>query len=218
MKILCLTDIHGEKKKLSLLLEQEQDADLVLVAGDITHRGGYSEALAIMASLLDSDTPVYAVHGNMDKEGVNSLLQEKEIFIHGQCIVYENAAIIGLGGSNPTPFGTPQEYIDSDVPGILGNALNILAGKNIKILVSHAPPFDTRLDIAGNAGHVGSAAVRDIITTYDIDLCICGHIHETGGTDTIGTSICVNPGPLMKGNYAIVEISGDRIKVTRRKI
>ena len=68
MKILCITDVHGNGKKLSTVIEKESDSNLIIMAGDITHLGGYKEAETIMHPLFESNIPIKAVHGNMDRK------------------------------------------------------------------------------------------------------------------------------------------------------
>lgn len=67
------------------------------------------------------------------------------------------------------------------------------------VLVTHCPPSDTCLDMIGSGCHVGSSAVRKAIEKYSPALSLHGHIHESpevsgSRTDTIGKTLCVNPG------------------------
>lgn len=77
------------------------------------------------------------------------------------------------------------------------------------IAVIHAPPRDTRLDQApaideefrlqsDSAGvkmmSVGSSAVRRFIEERQPLLGLHGHVHESRGEDTIGRTLCINPG------------------------
>lgn len=232
MKILCITDIHGHNKKLSHVLNKESDSDLIILAGDITQLGGYKQAGEILKPLLESRIKIMAVHGNMDRRGVIDYLEEKGLSIHGRCVLEKNMIFLGIGGSNPTPFHTPHEYTDMEVNHILEYCLTRLnpnctnskvpiirdAGDKRKIFISHTPPVNTALDVVTSGAHVGSGLIREIISSYNIDLCICGHIHESAGTDKIGESMCVNPGAFRDGNYAIVDITDKCINIIRRLI
>jgi hypothetical protein len=40
-------------------------------------------------------------------------------------------------------------------------------------------------------------------------LAVSGHIHEAYGTDQIGSTLLVNPGPFRNGRYATIDINGD---------
>jgi Icc-related predicted phosphoesterase len=218
MKILCITDIHGNNKKLSPVLEKENDSTLIILGGDITHLGGYKQAAKILKPALESNIKILAVHGNIDRKGVLEYLEEKGLSIHGRCVCENDVLFLGLGGSNPTPHFTPQEYSDEDARQILKNALNGITRDKKTVFVSHAPPINTTLDFFSGGKHVGSRVTREVITTYQIDLCICGHIHESAGIDKIGKGICVNPGLFRDGYYAIATITDTNINVVRRYI
>ncbi|PKK89201.1 MAG: hypothetical protein CVV64_15440 [Candidatus Wallbacteria bacterium HGW-Wallbacteria-1] len=83
------------------------------------------------------------------------------------------------------------------------------------ILVTHCPPWGTALDKIGSGSgsgsgpgngsesHVGSRAIRSVVEKHSPLLALHGHIHEspevTGTfTDTVGSTLCVNPGRLEK--------------------
>ena len=59
--------------------------------------------------------------------------------------------------------------------------------------------------------------MRDFLLAGSVNLCICGHIHESAGEDILGGAQCVNLGPFKNGNYALVTIDGGKGLVTRRK-
>jgi predicted phosphodiesterase len=67
MVLLCLADIHGEGGGLEKVLREAPETETIIVAGDVTHLGGYEEAAAVLAPLLGSGRRVLAVAGNMDR-------------------------------------------------------------------------------------------------------------------------------------------------------
>jgi Icc-related predicted phosphoesterase len=206
MRFLCITDIHGKASKLSALLERERGGgiDCILVAGDITMLGGSREADRVMRPLLNAGVPLFAVHGNMDMNGVLGFIDEKGISIHGKTVVIGSVSVTGVGGSNVTPFKSPTEYSESQITELLEKSGALQAEKRNRILVSHTPPINTRLDIIANGTHAGSTAVRDFIVKENIKVCISGHIHESAGIDGIGECACVNSGAFLEGKYCII--------------
>jgi Icc-related predicted phosphoesterase len=219
VKLLCLADMHGEGAGLRDVLGRDAaDADLIVLAGDITHLGGHAEAEEILAPLLASGIPLVAVAGNMDRDGARGCLDEKGINIHGRGIVHGGVGFMGLGGGTPSPFGTPWEITELEAGEILASGLLGIAKAPYKVLVSHPPPRGTKLDRSFTGLHVGSEAVREFLLAGAVDLCICGHIHESAGEDTLGRAHCVNIGPFKNGSYAVVGITGAGALVTWRKL
>jgi uncharacterized protein len=217
MKILCLSDVHGEGAGLKEILPDASEVDVVVVAGDLTHLGGYAEAETVLAPLLESGAAIVAVAGNMDREGVREWLDEKAINIHGRGITIGQVGFMGLGGGTPSPFGTPWEISDEEAAGFLASGLAAISSCPYKVLVSHAPPRGTKIDRSFAGMHLGSGAVRDFLLAGSVDLCICGHIHESPGEDTLGRARCVNVGPFKNGRYALIAIEDGGAHVTWRK-
>jgi len=218
MKLLCLSDIHGEGAGLREILPGAADgADAVVLAGDLTHLGGYDEAKALLAPLLALGLPLLAVGGNMDREGVRRYITEKEIDIHGRGVMIGRVGFMGLGGGTPSPFHSPWELTDAEAQPLLARGREDIADADFKVLVSHPPPRGTKLDRSFAGLHVGSAAVRAFIESGAVDLCICGHIHEAAGEDTLADTPCVNLGPFKNGSYALLTVEGDRAHVLWRK-
>jgi Icc-related predicted phosphoesterase len=67
------------------------------------------------------------------------------------------------------------------------------------VLISHAPPADTCLDVINGGRHVGSVAVKKAIEKYRPHLSFHGHIHESYEitkifAQKIGRTIAINPG------------------------
>jgi uncharacterized protein len=217
MTLLCLSDIHGEVAGLREILADTAGIDAVVVAGDITHLGGYAEAETVLAPLQAAGIRTLAVAGNMDREGVRQLLGERGIDIHARGTIVGNVGFMGLGGGTPSPFGTPWELTDEAAAAFLATGLKDITSAPFKVLVSHAPPRGTKIDRSYAGLHFGSGAVRDFVLTAGVGLCISGHIHESPGEDTLGGCLCVNLGPFKNGRYALITISGDRPRVTWRK-
>lgn len=210
MRTLLVTDIHGDYEKLEKILEKE-DYEAILCAGDLGDAKEYSDYRANLEKVLEKfnqkDVLVKAVPGNMDREKdcVKSLRNHR-INLHQQIGAFDGFEAIGYGGGI-TPFGTPFEPSGEEIK----NALEILRKRmtsDTGVAVIHQPPADTQLDIA-DGEHVGSQEVRELIQESDFDLVVTGHIHESRGTDTIGETMIVNPGPVLEGFYAVAEITGE---------
>jgi Icc-related predicted phosphoesterase len=213
MKILALSDIHGNTRTLSKILNKVKghDIDLVLVAGDLTDFGSYNEAKSIIELISSSFSKVYFVPGNCDmihdyKEDINKLN------LHGNYLVYKEIAIIGLGGSSPTPFNTPLEFSEEEIEEILNSTYERLKNNYEKyeklILLSHTPPINTKVDfVSSRKVHAGSLSVRKFVEKFSPHLVISGHVHEARNIDQINQTLLVNAGPASQGNYAIIDIN-----------
>ncbi|MFQ5816037.1 MAG: metallophosphoesterase [Candidatus Hydrothermarchaeaceae archaeon] len=212
MKLLCVTDIHGRMASVERLVSNKPSCDALVVAGDITNFGGAREAKAILDALSSITSNLVAVPGNCDKGGVNEYLAESGLGIHGSWSVIDDIGFFGIGGSNITPFGTPQEYSEDTIQEILARAYESVGDSDVKVLVSHAPPYTTKLDISGRGEHVGSRSVRRFLDENAVDLVVTGHMHEAKGTDTLGKTTLLNPGPLHMG-YAIVKVGEGDVDV-----
>jgi Icc-related predicted phosphoesterase len=219
MKLLCLSDIHGEGAGLKDILAEcsSSAVDAVVVAGDLTHLGGYAEAQSILAPLLDSGIPLLCVAGNMDGVEARRLIIEKGIDLHGRGVVVGGFGFLGLGGGPPSAFGTPWELPPMEARAALSAGLAAVVHCPHRVLVSHAPPRGTKIDRSFAGLHVGSLPVREFILAGSVDLCICGHIHEASGEDSLGRTLCVNVGPFKNGSYALVDLEGSQARVTWRK-
>lgn len=206
MLLLCLSDVHGEGAGIAGILERHPGVDAVVLAGDLTHLGGAAEAARVLEPLLAAGARVLAVPGNMDRPEVLGWLEERGLSLHGRGVTIDGIGFFGLGGSSPTPFGTPFEVGGSEAQTLLEAAWRASEGARLRVLVSHAPPHGTRLDRTRARLHAGSPIVRAFLERHDVALCVCGHIHEAEGEDAIGAARCVNPGALKSGCYALVSI------------
>lgn len=208
MKLLCISDIHtaGFQIALKLIKNYAKEIDAVVIAGDITDFGKYEDAIKMLEKFSEERSPVLFVPGNCDPVSLlESAEKEKVICIHGKSCVLGDFAVIGVGGSNLTPFSTPIEFEEEKIASILDSAYKAV-GREAFILVSHAPAYNTKLDKIRQGIHVGSKAIRKFIEEKRPFLAISGHIHEARGLDKLNDTVLVNPGPVSLGNYCLVDI------------
>ncbi len=220
MKIVAITDVHGNWASLKRFLRKirSNEVDLVIVAGDLSFYGDLNEALGVL-SVLSKRYRVFFVPGNCDSP---SLLNVEKYGnsenLHGKIVDYNGAIFAGIGGSNPTPFNTPIEFMEYEIKNVLLKIREKLGGRSLDVFVSHPPPYNTKLDVISTGEHVGSLEVRQFVENIKPKLCICGHIHEASGIDNIGETILVNPGPLAHGNYSVIELKKHNVNVKILKI
>jgi hypothetical protein len=206
MKLLCISDLHGEPKRVDGL----DAVDVLVITGDITHFGDRTLAMGILEGFKSAER-LLAVPGNCDNLGVNEVLVELGADLHSRGRMIGDTGFFGVGGSNATPFNTPQEYSEDELWDFMAKGYEQVKNASIKVMVSHPPPFDTKLDKVGER-HAGSKKVREFIESYGPDLVLCGHVHEAKGKDAIGNTMIVNPGMLRNG-HALVDLGAEiRVK------
>lgn len=203
MRICAITDIHGRTHLSAELTRALKTVDLTVIAGDITHFGNEQDAQRVLDTFKNLSSAILAVHGNCDQESVNRLLDAYNINLHGRSRTVGDTTLYGLGGSNTSPFNTFQESSDTQIAQVLEQFKK--SNTRFHILVSHAPPVNTKVDTVMFGKHAGSTAVRTFVEQFQPDIVICGHIHEARGVDTIGTTVIINPGPCPK-HYALITI------------
>lgn len=217
MRILALADIHGRLDNLDSFEPHAASADLILLLGDITHFKGAKEAARVLDRIRSLTPHVLAVSGNVDRPEVERFLDEAGVGLHGRGWVAGNVGIFGLGGSNTTPLGTPNEFKDSDLLPLLEQGHEQVKDAPCRILACHVPPRKTKVDRIFLGLHAGSRSVRAFIEKARPHLCLCGHIHESPGEDLVGSTVVLNPGPFFKGGYAVVDVDekGFRARLAR---
>jgi len=210
VRIVAVTDIHGNRmwvEKFTSLVSHS-NFDVLLVAGDITHFSGIETAKEVLKPLLRLEIPILAVHGNCDGRDVPQLLDELGIGLHDKRVEINGVGFIGIGGSNITPFNTVWELTEDEIMKILER--NYRPGD---VILSHVPPRETKADRIHSGLHVGSKALREFIERNQPPLVVTGHIHEARSVDRVGKTVIVNPGPLFRGYYAVIELNEATKKV-----
>ncbi len=215
MKIVGVTDIHGNIRMSRKLAEALPDLspNLILVAGDVTNFGTATAAKRVLEPLLDRGIPLIAVFGNCDGRDVPDFLEELRISAHNKRVEVNGLGIVGVGGSNITPFSTVWELSEDEIENILSR--NYHEGD---VILSHVPPYNTKADRTHSCLHVGSKALRRFIEEKKPPLVLTGHIHEARSIDRIGETLIVNPGPLFRGYYAEITIEDGRASARLKRL
>lgn len=190
MKILFFTDIHGSLRDFKNIKKKSKECDIIICAGDITF---FEKDIEFFLSELDNlGKKVFMIHGNHEglKRMINECKKYKNIyFIHKKIRVINDLMIIGYGGGG---FSFEDKKFEN-----FGKSVKqkISKHKGFVLLVTHAPPYGTKLDKLSE-GHVGNISFREFIIKNKIDLVICGHLHENEGKkDLLGKTEIINPGP-----------------------
>ena len=142
-----------------------QNADLIIINGDLTNYGSPHDAKQVLDTVMSVNPNVLAQFGNLDHPEVDSYLEELGINLHNQARMVKNrVCLMGIGGSNQTPFGTPSEFSENELASFVKNAHNqatifIALAEPIEkiriplILVSHTPPARTNVDRLSSGSH-----------------------------------------------------------------
>lgn len=211
MKLLVLADIHAHTEIIDKLSNEFRNADVVLIAGDLTSFDESSVAADLINRIRKYNQNVYAVHGNCDTHETAKYLEDQGISLHQNFIEHHNMYFTGLGGVLPTRARLSSVYNSFET--FVDCAMNQNGNKVPIIFVTHQPALETKVDLADSGHHGGSMSIRNIIEKLEPILAISGHIHEARGTDTIGNTVLVNPGPLKNGCYAKIDIDEETRQV-----
>lgn len=212
-KILAISDIHGEENENLYTYLNNNDIDLVLILGDITNFGPLDFVGTFINKVADCGVDVIAIPGNCDPKGICNAINEVSFCLHNNIIAYGDAILFGYGGSNETPFNTPGEIQDNK---IYGDVYELLANYDyvynenvpkVRILVTHAPPYNTKADTIESGDHVGSQGILKSIHEFEPEINLCGHVHEAKSLSKIGiTTDVANPGMLKDNGAVLIDV------------
>ena len=181
MRLLHVSDVHCATENLSRVLAEES-YDLVVVSGDV-------ECVETAEVLRDHAERAVAVTGNLDDVSVRRALNELGVLIDGRVKVVGGLTFAGIGGLD----------VRSDVSSLLKLGLS-----NVDVLVSHYPPRRV-LDKTWAGVRIGLNEVLQASRALRPALHLFGHVHESPGWTSYGEgTVAVNPGPLLRGRYAII--------------
>ncbi|MBN1124128.1 MAG: metallophosphoesterase family protein [Sedimentisphaerales bacterium] len=209
MNMLALSDIHSDLRYIQTIGKELVTADVVLVAGDITNFGGAAGASEVIEELRIYNRHVLAVPGNCDGVEVNHFLAAEGISLHCRRIDMNGVAFGGLCHWLDCKKELQQGEPARDGYGLIESRLK---GADQIVLVTHQPAYRTKMDNK-HGHHAGSRETRALIERLEPVLAISGHIHEAIGTDQLGKTILLNPGPLCRGCYARITLSDDSLQV-----
>ena len=191
----------------------------VIVSGDLTTRGGAPQAARVVEAVRAINPAVHAQVGNMDGPAVDQYLRQQDVNLHLQVVeLCPGVAMMGVGCSTPTPFGTPGEVPDEQLAAWLDQVHAQAVDYGTLLLVAHDPPFGTAADEVRPGVHVGSRAVREFVLRVRPEVCLTGHIHESRGVEDLGPTRVINPGPLFRGGYAVIRLEGGRLRAELEQI
>ena len=204
MKLLALADIHGHTKHIPLLEDAAKDCDVVVLAGDMTDFGGADQARSVLLALNAFGKPVLAVLGNCDSPQVDNVLKRQGGSLIHNPVEMNGVVFVGFSYAASVGAVLPNKPISQ------------LPSQKPMVLVTHQPAWGTAVDLRASTRHKGSRSVRSFIEDYQPILAVSGHIHEARGTDQIGSTLLVNPGPFRNGCYAIIDINDDTAQAKLR--
>ena len=191
MKILALSDIHGDKGFMREMAEKgaREKVDLVILAGDIVEKDGPSEGM--IGPFKEKGLEVAVLPGNHEGMAEINFITERYNAknLHGYSLKVGDVGIFGCGyGDIGMHQLNEKEFFET-----LKKAHESIKNAKKKIMVTHVEPSETMISLQMPGW--GSTGVRKAIEQFKPDIHICGHIHETHGIEEIiGKTRVINVG------------------------
>jgi len=211
MRIAALADLHFTPQSYDRIRDQmnriRDEADLLVLAGDLTNFGKPEEIESMLNSLVRLRIPIVAVLGNHDYESGKSeelmklLVQEGVKLLDGTGYERDGVGFAGtkgfpggFGRGALTAFGEPevkafvQAAIDESLK--LERALSQLRTAK-RVVVVHYSPIATTVqgEPVEIFPYLGSSRLMEVIDRHGADLVLHGHAHH-GSADGKTTAGC----------------------------
>jgi hypothetical protein len=207
MRIAYVVDVHDRFEAVPDALRAIGEVDVLLVGGDITTFGTPDDVERAIELWRPLAPRLLAVAGNMDSPAIDERLVALGVSVDGRGVLVDDVGFAGVSAAPLSPLHTPYEIADDELARRGEKGLEAIRGARARIFCPHAPPRETACDRLRSGEHVGSAGLRALVEREQPDVVLCGHIHESRGTDEVGAARVVNPGPVTAGHYALVEIA-----------
>ena len=191
MKILALSDIHGDRAFVKKMAEKgkKEKVDLVILAGDLVDWEGNIEG--IVGPFKEQGLEVAVLPGNHEGMAEIGFIVEKYGVkkLHGYSIKVGDIGIFGCGyGDIFIHQLNEKQFFET-----LKRARESLKGVKKTLMVTHIEPDNSIISM--KIPGWGSSGVRKAIKELKPNIHICGHVHETEGIEEIiGETRVINVG------------------------
>lgn len=207
MRLLLVSDLHGQHCVLRRILERVGEVDAALLAGDLTHFGSPGDAEKLVRLAAEAAGAVFAVAGNCDSPEIDRRLAELGVGLHGRGVVYRSMRLQGLSAMPPWKHRMYQFTEEELAQSLAAGWSDIAHAAGHHVVLSHAPPRGTKtLDRTHFFMHAGSRALGQFVEQTRPQLVVCGHIHEGRGIEQVGSTTVVNCGHGLRGYYAVAVV------------
>jgi Icc-related predicted phosphoesterase len=200
MRIAATADLHFSPQNYDRIREQmnrvRDDADLLVIAGDLTNYGRTQEMESLLNALVRLRVPIVAVLGNHDYESgqheqlMQMMTAEGIKVLDGTGYEREGVGFAGtkgfLGGFGRgilTSFGEPEvkAFVQASVDEALKleRALSQLRSGKRVIVVHYAPIGDTVMgEPAEIYPYLGNSRLAEVADRHGANLILHGHAHH----------------------------------------
>lgn len=191
MKVLAFSDLHRDLDQAERLVERSSEADVVIAAGDFASvHEGLDQTIGALSAI---SVPTVLVPGNNETEdALRSACEgwDAATVLHGQAAEIHGTTFFGLGAGIPiTPWDWSFDLDEEEA------SERLAACPEGAVLVVHSPPKG-HCDQSSSGDHLGSEAILAAIEAKQPPLAVCGHIHESWGSESeIGPTRVINLGP-----------------------
>jgi Icc-related predicted phosphoesterase len=244
VRIAAAGDVHASeatRERIEAAFQAVQhDADLLLLAGDLTTLGEPEQARVLADAVAGLEIPAAAILGNHDLHsghgdevsailrdaGMHMLDREAEIFeIRGQevGVVGTKGFVGGFTGSQLPDFGEPllrRVYAEtSDEVEAIRRGLQEIAHCPIRIVLLHYSPTSDTLhgEPEGIWTFLGSNRLAIPIAEYRPDVVLHGHAHSGSFEGAIGEVPVYNVAVHVTGrDFYVFELEGHDVEVETR--
>jgi Icc-related predicted phosphoesterase len=241
VRIAAAGDVHASETTRSRIDEAfarvERDADLILLAGDLTTHGEPEQAVVLADACRDLTIPVCAVLGNHDlhsghgdeisaictQAGIHMLDRSSTVceFAGGEVgIVGTKGFIGGFTGSALPDFGEPllrQCYAETTAEvDAIHHGLQEIAHCPVRIVLLHySPTPDTLLgEPDGIWTYLGCDRLATPIAEHRPDVVLHGHAHAGSFEGAIGTVPVYNVAVHVTGrDFYVFDLEGHEVEV-----
>ncbi|HEX9351910.1 MAG TPA: metallophosphoesterase [Gaiellaceae bacterium] len=234
IKVAAAADIHAggpdQERLTEVIAAAGHDADLLLLAGDLTVHGEPEEAQALAAAVRGVETPIVAVLGNHDwhanrRDEVVAILSEAGILMLDRDwavldVAGTKVGVVGVKGfvggfpdSELPDFGEPslrRVYAETtEEVEALGRGLEAIASCPVRIALLHYAPTTTTLEGEPKViwAFLGSDRLAAPIAKHRPDLVLHGHGHLGTFEGFIGAVPVYNVAqPVMGKDFWVFEL------------
>lgn len=235
MRIAALADLHFSPQSYDRIRDAmgrlRDEADLLILAGDLTNLGKPEEMESMLASFMRLRVPIVAVLGNHDLECGKQEELSKMMSAEGVKVLdgsgYERDGIGfagtkgfigGFGRGVLTAFGEPEvkAFVQTAINETLKleRALSMLRTEKRIVVTHYAPVVDT---VKGEPEQIypylGSGRLAEVIDRHQAILAVHGHAHHgslegktTGGVPVYNVALPLLMARTPPGPYRLFDV------------